>query len=61
MAYELSLPASLSRMVNVLHVSLLKRYKDGNRGSAPPIAVFDGEIECEVDNTLAQLWHQGRS
>ncbi len=31
-AYELCLPAAMSRMFNVYHVSLLKRYKDGNKG-----------------------------
>ena len=29
-AYESRLPASMSRMFNVFHVSLLKRYKDGD-------------------------------
>jgi len=53
-AYELRLPASMSRMFNVFHMSLLKGYKDGNRGSAPPPAVFDdGEVECEIDKILA--------
>ena len=53
-AYELSLPASMSRMFNVFHVSLLKRYKDGCRGSAPPPAVLDdGEVECEIEKILA--------
>ncbi len=54
MACELRLPASMSRMFNVFHVSLLKRYKDGNRGSAPPPAVLDDdEVECEIDRILA--------
>ena len=53
-AYELRLPASMSRMFNVFHVSLLKRYKDGCRGSAPPPAVLDnGEVECEIEKVLA--------
>ena len=53
-AYELRLPASMSRMFSVLHVSLLKRYKDRNRGSAPPPAVLDdGEVEREIDKILA--------
>ncbi len=44
----------MSRMFNVFHVSLLKRYKDGNRGSAPPPAVLDdGEVECGIDKILA--------
>ena len=35
-------------------VSLLKRYKDENRGSAPPPAVLDdGEVECQIDKILA--------
>ena len=53
-AYELRLPAFMSRTFNVFHVSLLKRYKDGNRGSAPPPAVLDdGEVECEIDKIRA--------
>ncbi len=44
----------MSRMFNVCHVSLLKRYEDGNRGSAAPPAVLDdGEVECEIDKLLA--------
>ena len=53
-AYELRLPASMSRTFPVFHVSLLKRYKDGCRGAAPPPAVLDdGETECEIDKILA--------
>ena len=53
-AYELRLPASMSRMFNVFHVSLLKQCKDGCRGSAPPAAVLDnGEVECEIEKMLA--------
>lgn len=53
-AYELRLPASMGRMFSVFHVSLLKRYKDGCRASAPPPAVLDdGEVECEIDKVLA--------
>ena len=53
-AYKLRLPASMSRMLNVFHVSLLMRYKDGCRGYAPPPAVLGaGEVECEIDNILA--------
>ena len=52
-AYELRLPASMGRMFNVFHVSLLKRYKDGRRASAPPRAVLDdGEAECEIEKML---------
>ncbi len=36
--YEMRLLASMSMMFNAVHVSLLKWYKDGNRGSAPPPA-----------------------
>ena len=44
----------MGRMHNVFHVALLKRYKDGDRGSAPPPAVLaDGEVECEIDKVLA--------
>ncbi|DBA74919.1 TPA: hypothetical protein ACH3X2_14289 [Trebouxia sp. C0005] len=53
-AYELRLPVSLGKMHDVFHVSLLKRYKDGCRGSAPPPAVLpDGEVECEIEKVLA--------
>ena len=53
-AYEFRLPASMSRMFNVFHVSLLKRYKDGCRGSAPPPAVLDnGEVEHEIEKVSA--------
>ena len=52
-AYELRLPASTSRMFSVFHVSMLKRYKDGCRGSAPPPAVLDnGEVEYETEKVL---------
>jgi hypothetical protein len=41
-------------MFNVFHVSLLKPYKDGKGGSAPPPAVSDdSEVECEIDKILA--------
>jgi len=57
-AYKLRLPASLSRMFNVFHVSLLERYKDRNRRPAPPVVVLDdGEIECKIDKIL-QDWSQ---
>ncbi len=37
------------------HVSLLKRYKNGNRGSAPPYTVSnDDGAECEIDMILAR-------
>ena len=53
--YELRLPASMSRMYNVFHVALLRRYKDGcTNPSAPlPAMLPDGEMECEVDKVLA--------
>ena len=49
MAYELRLPASMGRMSNVFHVSLLKRYKD----APPPAVLDDGEVECETEKILA--------
>lgn len=55
---QLRLPASLSRMFNVFHVSLLERYKDQDRRPAPPAVVLDdGEIECKIDKIL-QDWSQ---
>ena len=48
-AYELSLPASMSRIHPVFHVSLLRKYQDGGRQSSPPPAVLlDCEEECET-------------
>ena len=58
-AYELVLPASMSRVHPVFHVSLLRKYQDGKRQSAPPPAVLlDAEQECEVQQVLA---HRQRS
>ena len=55
-AYELSLPASMSRIHPVSHVSLLRKY---NRVSSPPSAVLlDGEEECEIQQVLS---HRDRS
>lgn len=48
-AYELSLPASMSRIHPVFQVSLFRKYKDDSRVSSPPPAVLlDGEEECEI-------------
>ena len=53
-AYELRLPASMGRMFNVFHVSLLKRYMDGCRATAlPPAVLDDGELEGEIEKVLA--------
>ncbi len=58
-AYEMSLPASMSRIHPVFHVSLLRKYQDGGRQSSPPPAVLlDGEEECEIQQVLA---HRKRS
>ena len=58
-AYELSLPASMSRIHPVFHVSLLRKYKDGGCVSSPPPAVLlDGEEECEIQQVLS---HRDRS
>ena len=58
-AYELSLPASMSGIHPVFHVSLLRKYQDGGRQSSPPPAVLlDGEEECEIQQVLA---HRQRS
>ena len=55
--YELVLPASMSRIHPVFHVSLLKKYQDGKRQSAPPPAVLlDGEEENEVQQVLAHRY-----
>ena len=54
LAYKLCLPASMSRVHPVFHVSLLKRPKDGGRHSAPPPAMLlEGFEECEIDKVLA--------
>ena len=58
-AYELLLPASMSRIHPVFHVSPLRKYKDGGRVFSPPPAVLlDGEEECEIQQVLA---HRNRS
>ena len=55
-AYELSLPASMSRIHPVFHVPLLRKYKDGGRVSSPPPAVLlDGEEECEIQQVLGRV------
>ena len=52
-AYELNLPASMSRYHGVFHVRLLKKYMDGGRQAAPPPAVLlDGEEEQEIEQVL---------
>lgn len=44
----------MSKMFNVFHVSLLKRYKVGCRGVVLPPAVLDnGEVDDEVGCVLA--------
>ncbi len=46
-AYEISLPASMSRIHPVSLVSLLRKYQDGGRQSSPPPAVLlDGDEDC---------------
>jgi len=53
LAYKLLLPASMSRVHPVFHVSLLRRPKDGRRNAAPPPAMLlDGVEECEIDKVL---------
>ena len=55
LAYKLCLPASMSRVHPVFHVSPLKRPRDGGRYSAPPPAMLlDGFEECETDKVLAR-------
>ena len=52
-AYELNLPASMTRYHDVFHVRLLKNYMDGGRQAAPPPAVLlDGETEQEIEQVL---------
>ena len=54
LAYKLLLPASMSRVHPVFHVSLLKRPRDGGRNTAPPPAMLlDGQEEHEIDKVLA--------
>ena len=53
LAYKLLLPASMSRVHPVFHVSLLKRPRDGGRKTAPPPAMLlDGAEECEIYQVL---------
>lgn len=50
----LRLPAFMGKTHRVFHVSLLKRYKNGCRGSTPPPAVLpDAETDCEIERILA--------
>ena len=63
LAYRLLLPESMSKVHPVFHVSLLKRPKDGGRGSAPPPAMLlDGQEECEIDKVLShrQMPHKNQ-
>ncbi len=54
LAYKLLVPASMSRVHPVSHLSLLKRPKDGGRNAAPPPAMLlDGFEECEIDKGFA--------
>ncbi len=53
LAYQLLLPASMSRVHPVFHVSLHRRPKDGGCNAAPPPAMLlDGFEECEIDKVL---------
>ena len=50
LAYQLLLPASMSRVHPVFHVSLRRRPKDGGCSAAPPPAMLlDGFEECDID------------
>ena len=54
-AYEMNLPASMSRYHDVFHVRLLRKYKDGGRQAAPPPAVLlNGEEEQEIEQVLTR-------
>ena len=54
MAYELTLPASMSRMFKVFCVLLLKLHKDGCGGAAPlPAELYDVEVESKIQKVLA--------
>ncbi len=58
-AYEILLPASMSRIHPVFLVLLLRKYQDGGRQSSPPPAVLlDGDEDCESQQVLA---HRERS
>ena len=60
-AYKLELPATMSRLHPVFHVSLLQKYvppAGGRRKRSPdPIVLDDGELEWEVE---AVLYHRQR-
>ena len=54
LAYKLLVPASMSRVHPVSHLSLLIRPKDGGRNAAPPPAMLlDGFEECDIDKVSA--------
>ena len=54
LAYKLLLPASMSTVHPVFHVSLLQRPQEGGRHSAPPPAMLlDGQEEHETDKVLS--------
>jgi transposase InsO family protein len=48
-AYKLNLPASMQRIHDVFHVSLLFPYKQGTRMQVPPSATVEGMEHFEVD------------
>lgn len=52
-AYKLALPATMSRIHDVFHVSLLKPYRDDGRTPPPPPTIeWEGEALCLVDRIL---------
>jgi hypothetical protein len=58
-AYELTLPTTLSRLHPVFHVSLLKKYVKGfgpPPAPPPPLAVYDDSERFEVQTLLAHRY-----
>jgi hypothetical protein len=51
-AYKLSLPASMQRIHDTFHVSLLFPYRQGSRMQVPPPAAVDGMDHFEVDSII---------
>jgi hypothetical protein len=60
-SFRLDLPASMSRIHPVFHVSLLEPFQDntipGRQAPPPPPIEVEGQIEYEVESVLDSRWH----